>query len=182
MRPPGPSIKRLMAIVVVGALDLGAGRALFVYNPMMLIGVAVTALALQVSVYALIRTQGRVRSFCVGFLTFGSLGMVLFISAMAFPRSIGIAIDPNTGKRVRLELAGSPMWYVLEDYDRFALEAVLRRPFLRDVVMKAEVNQKTYLVLIWTLPQLLLGLVGGLLAYRIAWMLANRRRAARIDL
>jgi hypothetical protein len=107
------SIGRLMVLVAVLAVNIGAMKALIPDRLDTLVGSALIWIVLQVALVRLI--QGRDRAFWGGVLAFGTLSLASYVWAMLTPASIGIA--PN-GSRV--VVGGSPAFWVWDVYMRTA--------------------------------------------------------------
>jgi hypothetical protein len=172
---PRVSIARMMVLVGVVAVDIAATRSLFAYNSEMLIGVALGVIALQIGLFRLIRGQGRARVFWSGFIAAGLMAMMTFVWAMMFPEILGLT---STGALVRTP--GSTLYTVWHGYSSFVAEHVIM-PLLYDPRINPGIDGDSILgglfiagirSVVWFLPQLLMAVVGGLLARGIA----GRRR------
>ena len=94
MKQPRLSISRVMLVVAAVAINLGFGRILYDFHPMLPVGMALNGFALQAAVLILFyrRSQGR-RPFWAGFLACGLIAMTAFVWGMVFARNTGIGID-----------------------------------------------------------------------------------------
>jgi hypothetical protein len=179
MKPPRLTINRLMAVVALVAINLGAVRALIASGPQFLIGALLALLGLQVAVFGLISSRGPSRTFWAGFLAFGAAALVSFFWDMGYVPGMSITRAATIGDYEQRESAGSP-WPLRTVWTRCGviaadfLEALPNAPLVienrGDVILGI-----TYAVILF-LPQLLLALVGGLLA----WSLAKVARGSRV--
>jgi len=164
---PRLSIAKLMVVVGVVALNIAAARLLFDDNSEMLIGVALSGLILQVGLFQLMRSRGRGRGFWAGFIACGLMAMTTLVWAMLFPEVLGI-----TATMTLVRMPGSSMYTVWYGYANFVSEHIIA-PVLYD----PRINPGIYLdsllggalivgirAVVWFLPQLLIAVVGGLLA------------------
>ena len=167
------SVAKLMFAVVIVALNFGAARTLFSYDTEMLIGVALSGLVLQASLFQLLRSRGRKRAFWAGFITCCSMAMMTLIWAMMFPRIIGIGF--KNGATTRIETPGSPLYTIWYSYANFFDEHIIA-PLLFDPRINPGLDRESVLggavivairAAIWSLPQLLIAVAGGLLISRI---------------
>jgi hypothetical protein len=156
------SVAKLMVVVAVVALNLAIARVLFAYNPVLLVGVVLSGLALQAAGFLLTRSRSRIRPFWLGFLAFGSMAMVTVIWAMVFAPNVGIVHDPNTGKEVMVKLPGSLMWTLWSTYFKSVFTYLAGHlHFNLDPLGVAA-------ALIWSLPQFLIAVIGGWLCRLVA--------------
>ncbi len=181
MRIPRLSLAKLMIVVGLAALNLAAIRVLHDYNSEILLGVALAGLALQVALFQFLHSRGRRRAFWAGFLVCGLMAISTFIWAMLFPEVFGLS---RTG--VLHITPGSPLYSVWHGYEGFVFERIIRR-FLFDPRANLEFDRDSALgnlliaclrAVVWFLPQLLIALVGGLLASLIRRPLPVRARSA----
>jgi hypothetical protein len=159
---PHRSVATLMVVVAVVAVNLGIARVVFAYNPVLLEGVVLSGLALQAGGLLLARSRGRIRAFWIGFLAFGSMAMATVVWAMVFAPNVGIAHDPITGNEIIINVPGSLMWTLWSGYFRYVLTYVAGH---------LDVDPEPVGVitaLIWSLPQFLVAVVGGLLCRLVA--------------
>lgn len=163
VKPPYRSVAVIMAVVAGVALNLAVGRALFAYNPALVLGVCLTGPAVQLAGVVSARCRERGRLFWVGFLVFGSLAMASFIWAMVFAPNVGIARDPVTGGVKQVTIPGSFMWTVWSSYIDAAGSLLAER--LRFGALPPALTA----ALIISAPQFLAALVGGLLARQVAY-------------
>src|SRR4051812_2062493 len=91
------TVGRLMRIVGLAALNLGAARGLAAYDDTLMLGVMPTAIMLQLALLRLIRTKGTRRAFWAGFLATGVLATLSFAGANRFSWSKVIELNPVTG-------------------------------------------------------------------------------------
>ena len=170
MKLPRLSIAMVMVAVAVVAINLAIARTLSIFNPVLPVSVALTGLALQAGGFILTRSRGRIRTFWIGFLTFGLMAMVSVIWAMVFAPNVGISLDPSTGKVVKLTVPGLLMWTWWSAY----FESVFTH-LAGHLHFKIE-PLGIAAALIWSLPQFLIAVMGGLLC-----RLAAGRQGWRLD-
>lgn len=162
------SFAGLMVLIGIIAVDLAAGRFLWGYEEKLPLGVMPGALVMQFGVFRLIRSQKK--AFWAGFVTFGSLAVVSFAWATIFGNQPKIAPDPLTGRIVVIPKPGSfggdQMQAIWNVYGNFAGAQLERWPFFSDPNWS---NSVTYVAIVpfWLLPQLLIALLGGLMA--VVW-------------
>jgi hypothetical protein len=172
---PSVSIAKLMLVVAIVAANLAIGRVLAAGCPVLPVAIALTGFALQAGAFALIRSRGRRRVFLAGLMAFGSMAMMSVIWAMVFAPNVGIAHDPSTGKMITLKIPGSLMWTIWSGYVEFVETSVAEplRISLDPMGIAA--------VVIWSLPQFLIALTGGLLTVLIAGRWGNARASTGSD-
>jgi hypothetical protein len=164
---PKISIAKLMLLVAIIAANLAVGRVLGAYHLVLPVAIALTGLALQAGALALFRSRGRRRAFLVGFLVFGSVAMISVIWALVFTPNVDITQDPSTGKMITIEIPGSRMWTIWSSYVEFVDACLAGR-------LQINLDPLGILVaVIWSLPQLLIALTGGLFAVLIAGRWGN---------
>lgn len=164
MKPPRFSVAKLMAVVSLVAVNLAAARALISYDLFLLTGIALPLLTLQVGLHRVICRRGRVRPFWAGFIACGLGAIMSFYWALAFPNGVGRYVDPGTGRVVELIPPGSLAWTLWSYYDEFVKSCIERLPDALQIDLDGvDVVSEVMSSLIWSLPQLLLALAGGLL-------------------
>jgi hypothetical protein len=164
---PRISIAKLILLVAIIAANLAVGRVLGAYHLVLPIAIALTGLAVQAGAFALIHSRGRRRAFLAGFLVFGSMAMISVIWALVFAPNVSIAQDPSTGKMIAIEIPGSLMWTIWSGYVELVDACLAGHP-------QIHVDPLGILVaVIWSLPQFLIALTGGLLAMLIAGRWGN---------
>ncbi len=164
MRSRPLSIAGWMGFVALAAFDIALGRFVAAANIQLFLGAVVPFVILQGAVYRWCFRQGRARAFWLGFMVCGSLITASFVWAMLFPEVNGI-----TRAGAIVKTPGSPMYSIWMRYgslgDRIAplfvdLETDDPEPFKGPIAVST--------VLLWTLPQLLIALAGGLLAWGLS--------------
>ena len=117
MKVPGFTIATLMAVICAVGLDITVFRAFFESHPpspkfeALLLGVPLTAIALQVGLIRALVCRGRDRVFCAGFLILGFLSVGTFIAAfVGFP---GAMETPLFVWGAYFELTGALLYKVL---------------------------------------------------------------------
>jgi hypothetical protein len=127
MKLPRLSIAELMTVVGIVALDVAASGVLLENNDL-LGGVAPMGLTLQMGIFWLIRSRGRVPSFWAGFLAFGTMAMMSFLGAALSCPGDSVAIDPKTGQAVVTTFPGSTIWSLWVGYGRFVFKTLESLP------------------------------------------------------
>lgn len=172
-----------MVVVAVIAMNLGAARILYFYNTEILIGVALSGLALQAGLFQLVLGRGRNRAFWSGLVVFGLLAMSSLVWAMLFPEVIGIAFDKN-GVIMVHRTPGSFLSTVWSSYAGFVSNHVIE-PVLESRGFPLRINPDSYSggallvsvrAVVRFLPQMLIAVIGGLLARSIVRREATMRR------
>lgn len=164
------SIAKLMAVIVVIALDLALGRFVRDYNPWLAIGFLPACLALQLAAWRLIRTRGRSRAFWAGVIVAGGLAALSFAWGFVFSRSVGIGYNSTTGQiegvSVPGRLGGDEVLALWSEYGEIAESCLKCVPYASDLVGRDWPDpgfQATVMVIV-LVPQLTIALAGGLLA------------------
>ena len=163
------AVARLMAWVAVVAANLAAARALPEdENRALLAGVAPMGLALQAGLFLAIRRRGRLRAFWLGFVACALGSLATFAFATIRVPQVKYRSQPGG----RLLIFSGPPW---NGYHHLAFDS------LNDWLMGLGVRQGTDRlfvaeVVIYSLPQLLIGLAGGVagLLLRWAWLRSIR--------
>lgn len=163
MRPPRSSIAAMMAAIAVVALDIAVALAVFASNTELVIGGTLPCVALQCVVFRLLRRPGRVRAFLLGFAVCGSLITGSFLWAMLWPEVHGIT---RTGALVRMP--DSPLYAMWMIYARLAGDwlCALLIDFSADPDPLG-VGLIAFRAFLWSIPQIVIALVGGVIAWRI---------------
>ena len=149
MKPPQLSIASAMAVVAIIAINIATLRTLHSYDEELAQGVALTGFALQFGVFQSIRSRGRVRTFWIGFVALGWATMMTFVWCVAFSGStmslLWIVYTKHTNKYLNL------VTHVWDFYNSTRIYPVL-------VIT---------LAIVWSVPQLIIALFGGLTARSI---------------
>jgi len=184
VKTPRLSIASLMVLVLIVAANLGAARVLFSYNEEMLIGIAPSAIAFQIALIVMLRGQGGRRAFWCGFLVCGLLATATFVWAMSFPEVIGISF--RNGSMTLYKTPGSPLYTIWHGYTDFVVKRLVE-PIILDPRINPGANRDSLVgglfiggirSVIWSLPQLLLAVIGGFAAVlTVGWR--NRASAGR---
>jgi hypothetical protein len=170
------SVAKLMVAIGIIALDLAAGRFLLDYDAVLLVGVLPAGLALQLGLFRLIRSRGRLRAFWAGFVIAGALAALSFAWGIIFAGSIGIRYDWTTGKIETVStpgsLGGDRVQALWSAYGAFAERCLERLPYASDLVGRDWPDPASQLLvaLVDFLPQLFMALAGGLLALWVVWL------------
>jgi hypothetical protein len=136
----------LMIVVGVAAVDLALGRAIHAYHRGLLPGIALSGMILQLGLFRLIRGKGMVRAFWAGYVVGGALA----ITSLLIP--------------------GSRFWTGWYTYFLIVGDCLRILPEVSRLVRTDPPVFVVTFALIVLLPQLLLGLAGGLLALFVAWV------------
>ena len=175
MKHPRFSIGRLMGVVGIVALNLWAGRILFSIEPWILAGAAPIGLILEFAVYRLIRSRGLARAFWAGFLATGFLAAGSLFWGLTFHESLNMGINVITGERMTISNPGFASscraWNVWAEYLKFVADRLERLPLTRGISTRDGAPQFIAGTVIVFLPQLLIALAGGLLAFLLASLL-----------
>jgi len=178
VQPPRLSIRLLMAIVAVIALNIAAVRVLlandlYTLDRDSLMGAEPTGLTLQAGIYRATISRDRVRVFWLGFLLFGSMAMTSFLWGDYFCPIDSVVFDPVTGKSIVTSSPGSAAWTVWTGYGRCVfgiLQRLTDSEYVIGVGGDSHGNDGIPLMtkaMIWFLPQLLISVAGGLFARSI---------------
>ena len=165
------SIRSLLSLVAAVALNVALGQCLSQNNEELLIGIALPAVALQLFGYAV--WKRRPKPFQLGYLVFGAIATGSFVWAMCFPRSLGITANGQTFIQ-----PGSTLFMIWMGYGRFAGDWLM--PILFKNLLQTQPSDFSMLalrMLIWTLPQFLIGAVGGAISRGIVRCLPARPKA-----
>jgi hypothetical protein len=165
VKRPRVKIITLMTVVGVVALNLAVGRALYAYDIEILGGSVLIGLSLQMGLIRLIRRRGRARAFWAGFVATGSLAFLTFLLAM-------LAQGPGAYETV---------WYrVWSEYIDVTQEWLTYLPggaAIQAMTQHQNTAKAALIVmsmLIFSVPQLLIALSGGLLAIAVFWIVSAR--------
>jgi hypothetical protein len=188
MRLPRVSIAGVMLVVAIAALDIAVARAVlmanpqavawaaFMPNPIVVTGGALPCIALQWAAFSVIRGRGRARAFWLGFLAFGSVITAAFLWAMLFPRIYAVA-----RARTFVKAPGSVLFPLWMSYDRLVWDRIGRLLFdfnTSPATFVATAARVVFQALVWSTPQLLVALIGGLIAW---WLFGVRRAGPRTE-
>jgi hypothetical protein len=156
------SIAGVMTIVAVVALNAAIARALFAYDEETLIGIALPSLALQWAVFSLVRRRLSNRAFWISFAAFGSMAMASFVLGRVLPNELIAVAYPGQPSQLVNVSRVSAFWLGYGSYAGHLLE-----PWLGSFQFVADPKGFAAVViraLVWSVPQLLVALVGGLCA------------------
>jgi hypothetical protein len=153
------SIARLMGIVAIAAVNIAAVRAILAYDLELLVGIALTWIALHIGLMRLIRSRGRRRdrAFWAGFLGCGLAAMLTYVWAMIQPTTLAI-----TPAGTVVETPGSPMFPIWHSYLSFVSEQLLRR--ISSLGNEALPVGLLLIMLFAFIPQWIIAVAGGLVA------------------
>jgi len=162
----------MMAVVAIVALNAAVARALFAYDPETLIGITLTGLALQGAVLRLVGRRHSNRAFWISFAVLGSLAMASFVWGRILPTELIAVAYPGKPPRLVNVSRVSALWL---GYGRYVGECI--EPWLVKVPIATGPDGIVAVVVravVWSLPQLLVALVGGLVAWGISKMVKSR--------
>jgi len=145
------TLARLMVVVGVIALETAGFRALYQRTEELALGLALTGLASQIGLFCAVRGSGRSRAFWSGFAVIGAVMMATFAWGISVP--------------------GSGMYHIWSSYTGYADDALSSLFPYEPRWLPQDVAPSV----IWSLPQLLAAMIGGLLA---AFVMRQRVRAA----
>lgn len=167
MRSGRHSIAGAMALVAVIAVNIGAGRALHAADSELLLAIAPCALVSQAALYLLWVGLGRPRrrAFWIGFAAADLAAMATLIWAMTGPDFISISAAGRLPRSPGVRVYFAWYQYMQFTYSHVVLPLLL----LAGVDLSTSPSILRWSrIAIWTLPQLLIALGGGLLAVVIA--------------
>ncbi len=180
MEIPRVSIGKLMVVVVLIALNLAAGRAVYSFGPWLLAGFVPTVLVLQFGVFRLIRNRGRARVFWAGFVAGGVLAVGSLAWSFLFRTSVNIGINVTTGQKITITTPGFPaadrVWSAWVVYLTFVENCVESLPMAEDILGREDSATAIAFAVVVVLPQLLIAVSGGLLALVVTWLAGKLRR------
>lgn len=143
------SLATLMAVVLVAAINLAAGRAFLPRLGPMGWVIGLSGLALQIGLFGLIRKRGQDRVFWAGFVAAGSLALMTFVWEESVPNN--------------KTPFGSPWLTYMLLIDNIMPSLSFRTPPGGWPATRLAVN-----AVVLVLPQLFIALAGGLLFRGIA--------------
>ena len=163
------SIAKLMVVVGVVALNLGAGRLILEFGPPLLLVIAPAGLAAQFFLFRLIRTRGRRRAFWAGLVAGGlPLTVCSFLWGFVFGGSTGIGVDPSTGQRIVVRtpgVAGSAqvrtIWAKYQQFAERTLNTIAKSWNMERAAPGPSPGSFVF--------EIVVGMAGGMLALCIIW-------------
>ncbi|MDB5350299.1 MAG: hypothetical protein JWN86_1546 [Planctomycetota bacterium] len=146
MKGPRLSIAKAMTVVAILAMNMATLRTLHSYDEDLAQGVALTGFALQFGIFQSIRSRGQVRTFWIGFVATGSAAMMTFARCVAFHES-----------------TVSLSWIA---YTKYANKYLNKVTHVWDFYNSSQIYPILVITLaiVWSVPQLVLALFGGLMA------------------
>jgi hypothetical protein len=173
------SLRTLMVLVALAAVDSALVRATWGSRHNILTGIALTVLAVNGGLILLIRSRGRVRAFWVGFALAGLLAAGSFGWAMGYPRVSATFMDQATGTQVTLHSSGAPLSDEWERYLDFVEESIETLPDHLNPFTSGKLAEMLADASIAFVAQLAIALLGGLLFWLIAVVACAAIRAVR---
>jgi len=168
------SLRTLMVLVGLTAVDSAAVRATWGSKHHVLEGIALTGLVLNAGLFLLIRARGRTRAFWAGFLLAGLLAAGSFAWAMSHPKLSATFLEQATGRQVTVQSPGAPLSDEWESYLNLVEEWIESLPVPWNPFLKGKFAEFLADASIASAPQLTFALAGGLLF----WLIALVARAA----
>jgi hypothetical protein len=149
IRPPRLSIAKVMAVVATIAINMATLRTLHAYDEDLDQGVALTGFALQFGVFQSIRRRGRGRTFWIGFVALGSAAMMSFAWCVTFH--------------------GSTMFLLWSEYTRYSNKYLNLLTHVWDFYNRTRIDVVCVITqaIAWSVPQLIIASIGGLMARSI---------------
>ncbi|QEH38782.1 hypothetical protein OJF2_73900 [Aquisphaera giovannonii] len=165
------SIAAGMVVVLIVAANLTVATALFAHNAEIFVGMAPTLIALQAVAFRLLRRRSN-PAFWLGFLAFGSLAMASFAWGMTLPRELVAVAYPGQSPRLVNVSKASSLWLSYGSSAGDVLERWLGSS--RQLVDPEGPAGVLVRSLVWSAPQLLFALAGGLCAMGLARLGVSR--------
>jgi hypothetical protein len=167
-----------MAVIAIIAGNLAIGRSIYAYKPDLLLGIALTGPLFEVGLYRFIRSRGRARAFWLGFVASGLLAASSYSWTTIRPKMTARVLDQASMTVVTVNSPGAPLSDLWLDYTTLAIDCLEYVPSCADIRTWAWDRPTTIVVdaLIVLLPQLVIGLAGGLLGLLVGWTADLRRR------
>jgi hypothetical protein len=172
MKPPRFSVAALMALVALVGVNLAVARGVYIWNTEILIGVTLTCLAVEWSIFRLIVRRSPSGAFWIGFAALGALAMGSFAWGMTLPRELHAVAYPGHPPRLVNVSSASAFWLGYGSYVFHCIE-----PWLTELPIDTDPDKLPAIMirgLFWSLPQLLLAFAGGLIAWAIAQIIGAR--------
>jgi hypothetical protein len=138
-----------MIVVAIVSVDLAAARVLYAYHRSLLPGVVLSGLSIQWGIFQLILGRPRLRLFWAGFVGAGALGCASLL------------------------LPESRYWTTWYGYFLFAGDFLELVPGLAQAVKSDRRASLLIFTVVVSLPQLLMGLAGGLLVQLSTWSIRD---------
>jgi len=168
------SLRTLMLLVGITAVDSAVVRATWGSKRHVLEGIALTGLALNAGLFLLIRARGTARAFWAGFLLAGLLAAGSFAWAMSQSKLSATFMDQATGRQVTVHSSGAPLSDEWESYLNLVEDSIEALPVDWNPFLKGRFAEFLADASIAFVPQVTVALVGGLLF----WLIALVTRAA----
>jgi hypothetical protein len=168
------SLRALMVIVGLLAVDLAIVRAFWGSRHNVLSGIALMVLVLNAGILCLIRTRGLARTFWAGFLLAGLLAAASFAWAATYPKASATFLDQATARPVTIHSSGAPLSDEWDNYLDFAEEQIESLPDRWNPFVQGKVAEAVADAGIAFAPQLVVALAGGLLVWLLALVARGR--------
>jgi hypothetical protein len=161
MKAPHFTIRALMFAVAVVAVNAAVARALWTFDPEALVGTALPIVALQGALFCIIRRPRSNRAFWIGFAALGALALVFFLWGRVLPEQLIAESSPGQPLRL-INVSPVSAWWL--EYGTQAGSWL--EPWLGGLPILADPNGLATVAiraLVWSAPQLLVALAGGLI-------------------
>jgi hypothetical protein len=168
------SLRTLMVIVGLTAVDLAVIRAFWGSRYHLITGIVLNGLVLHAGLFLLIRGRRKARAFWAGFLLAGLLAAGSFVWAMTYPKLSATFVDVATGKLVTITTSGGPLSDEWDGYLNFVERSIEGLPDHINPFLNGKLAEMLVDASIAFAPQLTAALAGGLLC----WLMAIVARAA----
>ncbi len=162
------SLRTLMVLVGLAAVDSAIVRATWGSKHHVLEGIALIGLALNAGLLLLIRARGRARAFWAGFLLAGLLAAGSFAWAMSYPKVSATFLEQATGRQVTVHSTGAPLSDQWESYLNLVEEWIESLPLPWNPFQKGKYAEFLTDASIAFAPQLTVAIAGGLLFWLVA--------------
>jgi hypothetical protein len=173
------SLRTLMVIVGLAAVDLAACRALWNPKHTALAGIALTGLLLNAGLYLIVRARARPNAFWVGFLLTALLAAGSYAWAMTYPKLSATFFDIATGKTVTIHTSGAPLSDEWDSYLNFVEQLIEGLPDKWNPFLSSRFIEMLADASIAFAPQLIAAILGGLLFWLMTPVLRAAIRAVR---
>ena len=171
------SIARLMRLVTVIAINVGAGRILYDYDGYLLAAIALQCRGAPVCAASIETRSARAsRIFWAGFTAGLVLAAGLCLSGVYRGTAKVSRYDPVIGRKVTSYHPGSPLWPAWPSYRGYAYRAIMHLPDGPGILNRYDATSISVLAIVFFLPELLVAMAGGVLASSIAWVLSGMRQ------
>jgi hypothetical protein len=173
MNGPRISIRTLMVLVGLAAVDFAVVRFDKSARHAVLGGIVLSVVVLNAGVFCLTRAKGRRRAFWAGFILAGILAAGSYAWARSYPKLSATFIDQATGRQVTIHSPGAPLSDQWENYLTLVDDWWNSVSDQLNPLRNGELAVICADALTAFMPQLLAALAGGLLVWLLAWTLGR---------